>query len=420
LIVILGAGVSGLSVAYHLKKKNKDFIIIEKENVPGGLCRNISVDGYVFNYTGHFLHCKTEYVRNLAKKLVPDIKKTKRNSFIYLDKRIVPYPIQSNIRYLSLQSRIKSLLSSFFERGEEPENLEEWFVYNFGKELCRIFFSPYNQKLWNYPIKKISPDFLRCYVPRRSSLYSEKVGEYNAEFFYPEKGIGKLISSLAEDIKISQGKVNRVDEDYVYFGGKRVRFKNLVSTIALPEFLKIFSVNGKSYKINDGSLVWNSVFCINIGLKGNFSFVNPTKKINQSFSKFHWMYFPESKYPFYRIGSLSNVSSSMAPKNHSSLWVEISYRKNKPNRSIVDTVIKNLEQIGILKEETIECISLLDIPYAYPIYNMDRKRILEDIKAFLGKYNIILAGRFGGWKYSYMEESVLEGKEIAEELCRKS
>jgi protoporphyrinogen oxidase len=419
LTVILGAGITGLSVAYHLKKKNKDFIIIEKENVPGGLCRNVYTDGYIFNYTGHFLHCKTEYVRDMAKKLVPDIKKIKRNSFIYINKRIVPYPIQSNIKYLSLKNRIKSLISCFFKTGEEPENLEEWFNYNFGRELCRIFFFPYNQKLWNYPLKKISPDFLKNYVPQKSSRYSEKVREYNAEFFYPEKGIGELISSLVEDIKISHGEVNRIDENYVYFAGERVRYENIVSTIPLPEFLRIFTVDENGYKINNGSLIWNSVLCINIGLKGTFPFSNPIKKFKQSLSQFHWIYFPAKEHPFYRIGSLSNVSSEMTPENHSSLWVEISYRQNKPDRSIIDKVIKSLVQIGILKEETVNCISLLDIPYAYPIYNMDREKILKEIKVFLDKYNIILAGRFGGWKYSYMEESILEGKEISEELCRQ-
>ncbi|MEJ2307652.1 MAG: hypothetical protein P8Y30_08995 [candidate division WOR-3 bacterium] len=234
----------------------------------------------------------------MAKKLVPEIKKVKRNSFIYLDKRIVPYPIQSNIKYLSFKSRIKSLISCFFRTDEEPENLEEWFNHNFGRELYRIFFSPYNQKLWNYPLKKISPDFLSSYVPKESSPYAEKVGEYNAEFFYPEKGIGELISSLAENIEISHGEIKRIDENYVYFGGERVKYENLISTIPLPGFLKIFDVDKNIYKTNKGRLIWNSVFCINIGLKGSFSFDTSIKKLDKNSSKFHWLYFPENNiYP---------------------------------------------------------------------------------------------------------------------------
>jgi protoporphyrinogen oxidase len=419
LTVILGAGITGLSVAYHLKEKNKDFIIIEKEKIPGGLCRNINIEGYTFNYTGHFLHCKTSYVQKLARELIPDIKTIKRNSYVYLNKKIIPYPIQSNKRYLSHGTRIKSFLSYLLRSKKKPENLGDWFVYNFGREMYKIFFLPYNEKLWNYSLKDISPDFLKDYVPKKSSSFSEKVSEYNTEFLYPEKGIGALVSSLAENIQISHGEVKRIEKDYVYSGGRRIKYENIISTIPLPELLKMLYLNGGKYKIK-GNLIWNSVLCINIGIKGELSFSNSAKSFKNNDldpSKFHWMYFSDRKIPFYRIGSLSNISKLLVPEDHSSLWVEVSYRESKPDESIVDAVIKNLEQIGLIKKEAIEHISKFDIPYAYPIYDKSKENIIKEIQNFLKKHNIILAGRFGSWKYSYMEESILEGKKVALELC---
>jgi protoporphyrinogen oxidase len=421
LTLILGAGITGLSVAYHLKEQNKDFIIIEKEEVPGGLCRNININGYTFNYTGHFLHCKSPYVQNLARKLIPDIKTIKRNSYVYLNKRVIPYPIQSNRRYLSPGTRIKSFISYLLRNKKRPENLEEWFICNFGREMYNIFFLPYNEKLWKYSLNEISPDFLRSYVPKNSFGYSEKVDEYNEEFLYPEEGIGALVSSISKGINILHGEVKRIEGNCVYFDEEKIKYENLVSTIPLPEFLKMLILNGDKHRIKKGSLIWNSVLCINVGIKGQLSFSDSVKKFeddNLGISKFHWMYFPDRKIPFYRIGSLSNVSSRLAPENHSSIWVEISYRQKKPNRNIVDAVIKNLEQIGLFDRKSIVHISQVDIPYAYPIYDMNWKRMTEEIRDFLKKYNIILAGRFGGWKYSYMEESILEGKKVALELCR--
>jgi protoporphyrinogen oxidase len=421
LTVILGAGITGLSVAYHLKEKNRDFIIIEKEKTPGGLCRNINIDGYTFNYTGHFLHCKTLYVQNLARKLIPDIKTIKRNSYVYLNKRIIPYPIQSNRKYLSKGTRIKIFISCLLRNKGKPENLEEWFVHNFGREMHNFFFLPYNEKLWKYPLKEISPDFLKSYIPKNSYVYSEKTGEYNSEFLYPEKGIGTLVSSIAKDIEISHGEVDRVEKDYIYFDGEKVEYENLISTIPLPELLKMLYINGEKFGSEKVNLIWNSVLCINIGIRGKFSFgdsIKVFKKNNLNPSKFHWIYFPERNFPFYRIGSLSNISHRLAPENRSSIWVEVSYRENKPDKSIVDAVIKNLEQIGLFEREAIEHISQVDIPYAYPIYYKNCENIVQEIRNYLNKYNITLAGRFGGWKYSYMEESILEGKKVALELCR--
>ena len=51
--LIIGAGVSGLSYAAYT---NEDYYIVEKENTPGGLCRTIHRDGFVWDFGGHFFH----------------------------------------------------------------------------------------------------------------------------------------------------------------------------------------------------------------------------------------------------------------------------------------------------------------------------------------------------------------------------
>jgi protoporphyrinogen oxidase len=129
------------------------------------------------------------------------------------------------------------------------------------------------------------------------------------------------------------------------------------------------------------------------------------------------MYFPEKKYPFYRIGSLSNVSPELVPQGHSSVWVEISYREQPPDEGLVDFVIDSLSGLGLFKKDSVVHTSEVDIPYAYPIYNINREKAIGEIYDFLNNYNITLAGRFGRWEYSYMEESILEGKRIADLLC---
>jgi protoporphyrinogen oxidase len=422
LTVIIGAGITGLSIAYHLKEKNRDFIIIEKEKNPGGLCRNVNIDGYIFNYTGHFIHFRTTYVRDLVRGLVPAIRTIKRNSYIYLNGRIIPYPIQTNTRYLSFLSRLKIIMGYIMRDKKKIDNLEDLFISNFGRGLYQLFFLPYNEKLWKYPLKDITPDFLTSYVPKTPHFSSEKDVGYNAEFLYPDKGIGELVCSISKGLKIYRGEVKKIDEKYVYFDSGKIKYENLVSTIPLPELLKMISIKGEKFDLKNRKLVWNSVLCLNLGIKGKLSAGSTLKKFksnNFDFSKFHWIYFGDKKFPFYRIGSLSNISSELAPEGCSSLWVEISYRNQKPDKSVVDGVIRNLELIGLFKKEAIDHISKLDIPYAYPIYDKSRERILNEIRGFFKTYNITLAGRFGKWEYSYIEESILEGKRISEKLCQR-
>jgi UDP-galactopyranose mutase len=72
LIAILGAGLAGLSTGYYLEKAGrKDYAIFEKYKVVGGTCRSEKVDGFTFDYTGHFLHFATAEVKQLVLDLRP-------------------------------------------------------------------------------------------------------------------------------------------------------------------------------------------------------------------------------------------------------------------------------------------------------------------------------------------------------------
>ena len=76
-IVILGAGLAGLSAAFHIEReknklKNVDYEIFEKEMKAGGLCRTEVINGFSFDNSGHLLHLKNEYTRTLIERLLGD------------------------------------------------------------------------------------------------------------------------------------------------------------------------------------------------------------------------------------------------------------------------------------------------------------------------------------------------------------
>ena len=56
--LILGAGISGLTLANYLK--DEDYLILEKEKEYGGYCRTIIDGDFIWDYAGHFFHFKTE------------------------------------------------------------------------------------------------------------------------------------------------------------------------------------------------------------------------------------------------------------------------------------------------------------------------------------------------------------------------
>jgi hypothetical protein len=53
------------------------------------------------------------------------------------------------------------------------------------------------------------------------------------------------------------------------------------------------------------------------------------------------------------------------------------------------------------------------MPYAYIIFDKNRKESLGIINAFLKKNDIFSIGRYGAWEYSFIEKNMLDAKSIA-------
>jgi protoporphyrinogen oxidase len=67
-VVILGAGISGLSAAYHLQRKGIQSIVFEKDSEWGGLCGCFTVGGFLFDRFPHISFTNNKYVRSFFKK----------------------------------------------------------------------------------------------------------------------------------------------------------------------------------------------------------------------------------------------------------------------------------------------------------------------------------------------------------------
>jgi len=103
------------------------------------------------------------------------------------------------------------------------------------------------------------------------------------------------------------------------------------------------------------------------------------------------------------------------------MYVEYSYRPDKmpdyTNPRFLSMIRKDLEAARILeKSDRIVVSNFVPIRYAYVLYHAHRKKDLETLFRFLNDNGIYSIGRYGEWKYSFMEEAILDGKKTAEKL----
>ncbi len=422
--LIIGAGISGLSTAYHLKD---NYLILEKEKTPGGLCRSVIDNGFIFDYTGHLLHLRSDYAKKFVLNLLKNnIKKIKRNSWIYSNNTFTRYPFQANLYGLPkkiIKDCIKGLVETLVRNNisDNKNSFKKWAMDTFGNGFSKYFFIPYNEKLWKFPAEKLTAEWVTEFVPQpkledvllgafkdMKTLYG-----YNSYFYYPKKGgIQYLIDSISNKIKkenlLLDTEVKKIvwKKKYVISSKGEIKYNNLITTIPLIELLSIMKDLPEEIRNAKTKLLCNSVYCFNIGIKKPF--LQKDK---------HWVYFPEKKFVFYRVGFYHNFSKFLVPENCSSIYVEVSTRfgENINQSTLLEKVFKDLTACKIVKRtDKILTVNILPINFAYVIYDKNRSKILDIIQSFLKKNRIFSIGRFGAWKYSYIEESILDGKKTAE------
>jgi len=417
--VIIGAGFAGIAAAHRLKR---DYLILEKEDRPGGLCRTDIVKGFAFDYTGHFLHLrKPEIIDFVLKNSGTDIKKIARKAYIFSHGVYTDYPYQVNNYGLPgeiVAENIIGFLSAKTKDKVSKENFLAWINTALGEGIAKNFMVPYNLKLFRYPLEKLTLEWMGRFVPSPSIdevmqgiMPKGKGGVgYNASFYYPEKGgiesvVSGLYAGVAQGSKLN-AQVVRIDtrKKIVYYAGGQESYESLISTMPLPELVKLTG-DKKLIKLAR-VLRGTSVYCLNIGFKSK-----------EKFNK-HWVYVPESKYPFYRIGFPSEVVPGNAPAGYASAFTEASFT-GRPPKGIDAKIIKGLMDMGIIKnKKDIIVKHPMILKDAYVIYNKERERVVPVLARELEKRGILLAGRWGKWEYSSMEDAIIEGFEAADIALR--
>ena len=433
--LIIGAGLTGLSCAYHL---GQDYVIVERENEPGGIVRTRDRHGgFLCDGTGHWLHLRNAGMKELVNKILAgQLVEHERKAVVHMRGAFTPYPFQANTFGLPNEVGMECLLGLLKARHPEdfgltapttaPKNFRECVERLFGEGICKHFMVPYNEKLMGVKLEEISATYADRFIPRPSledvvkgafGFSRESLG-YNAKFVYPrDGGISSLPKALAKAIpkppryETVIKSVNLGKKTATLTTGEQIRFNRLVNTMPMKNFVGIIEDAPAEVRAAAAKLRATTVHYYDIGVRGKGDIA----------SNFHWIYFPEPEFVFYRAGSYSAVHASSAPKGCRSYYVELSGGDaiellKKPDQ-LRTRVIADLKRAKVLSEDDeILFMELCDIPHAYVIfdehYDPSRKLILD----YLETNGASSGGRWGGWNYGGMEDALLEGKAAADSI----
>jgi protoporphyrinogen oxidase len=421
-VLVLGAGLTGLSATWHLRRSGVACRLLEREHEPGGHARTSHVGGYRFDRTGHLLHLADPTMRDEVLALVDDeVLELERRSRVYSHGVYTRYPFQANTHGLPPEIAYACVMGFLEVDGREParapENFEEYCLAHFGAGMTEHFMAPYNEKLWGVPLREITAAWCQRFVPRprRADVIAGAVGlhdrelGYNARFLYPKHGIGALPRGLARAVGAIELGRQPVAIDWrrkvVDLGDERVSYRALVSTLPLDALVRLLVDAPDEVRAAGSRLRCQSLQYLDVALQA------PARV------DWHWAYVPEPRLPFYRVGCYSNFSPAVAPAGCSSLYVELATRAPLDEAEALRSALPGLIEMGVVESERdVAFARLCRLEHAYVVFDHEYYGALEVLRPFFEAADIETAGRYGAWNYSSMEDALRMGRDAAREV----
>lgn len=430
-ILILGGGITALAASHYLEKAGcSDYLILERHLNLGGLCRSVTKNGFVWDYTGHVLWRMDPETRQFYEDVLGNnLTWVERKAAVYTHGQFVPYPFQTHLKNLPPEI-VYECLSGFLnrERHLRGVDFESWSLSMFGDGIHRNFMVPFNEKLFGVPLREMTWDWCQDVpVPTIDQILRGAIlGETftlkgNAKFGYPKVGgMQAMVDELAKKVpakNVMTGRTvskidieNRVVTHVDYAGNEnQIHYDKLITTIPFRKLLKV--VTPQDGKLRDFAfrLKSNNVACVMLGFE-------------KPLSDLHWLYVPEREFSFYRVGFTNNLVESVAPFNCGSLTAEITIPDGvtMSSNDFVKSTLEGLKAMGLWhgdRENPVAAMHVEFISPAYVIYDLNRRAIPKMIDE-LNSINVFPAGRFGRWEYSSVSDNVTDARHTVKAVLK--
>jgi len=419
--LVIGAGMSGLSFATSIREEAKArgratprVLVVEKDAEPGGYCKTIARDGFIWDYSGHFFHFKHKEIEAWlrARMVEEDVHTVVKKSFIRYGGADIDFPFQKNIHQLSSDEFIECLHDLVFRDDEKSTGRASFLSMvrsRFGRGIAEKFLIPYNEKLYACDLDTLDESAMGRFFPHADlkdivrNMRHPDNASYNATFTYPRGGaiqyIHAFLRELPADAVSLDERVTGIDlKARVATTTKRqVRYRALISSAPLPMLLDAAGVqHAKS------AFTWNKVLVFNLG----FDKKGPRDV--------HWTYFPDRALRFYRVGFYDNILDG----DRMSLYVEIGASAEETLDIDAERAraLEGLKRERIITDQKLTAEHHVVLNPAYVHITEASLKETARTKGLLEAAGVFSVGRYGGWTYCSIEDNIVETRALATRL----
>lgn len=416
--VILGAGIAGISAAYHLKQKGENSVIFEKDNDWGGLCGFFEIDGFRFDRFVHFTFAKDEKIAELFAKSSP-LYAHPPVSYNYWRGCWLKHPAQNNLAPLPIEEKVK-IIDSFVNRPRkdvaEISDYAEWLRVQYGDYFAENFPFAYTRKYWGVEAKQLETKWVgnRLHVSPLPEVLRGAFAEQQENFYYtkfmnyPKKGGFRSIMNECRkglDIRLNK-KAVRIDtaaKQVEFADGTVENYDNLISSLPLPEIIKMISDVPENVQNAAKQLRWTCGYQVSLGFN------------RPDVAKYLWFYIYDEDVPPARVYSPNLKSPDNAPEGCSSLQAEIFFAngaKVVDKNIILQKTVEKLKEICQFNDSDVVVKDIRFEPYANIIFTPEIYESRKVVREWLQARGIKTIGRFGEWDYLWSHQAFESGMKV--------
>jgi protoporphyrinogen oxidase len=432
-VLVVGAGVAGLTAAEALAQRGALVTVAEREQVVGGLARSYRYDGATFDVGPHRFHTDDREVESLVlDTLGADHRIIDRSSAVWLYNDYHEWPLtRASLLKLPPLVMARAFFDLFHRPRARDDSLESYILSRYGATLYEVFFRPYTEKFLSYRCRDLHRDWASAGINRavidrrlrfdsllhvaRTTLFPPHV---ETRFIYPESGgIDRFVEALSRRVTDRAGTVltgtpvvaleregHEVCAAVVGEDGRRIELDLLVWTAPLSLLLSLLGLPSVG-------LLYLAELLFNFVVRG------------EAVLPYQWTYYGGAALSFMRASQPTRFNPRNAGPGLDGICVEVVCQEGddlwrEPERLRRD-LEKDLVRVGLVRSrDAVRDLHVERVREAYPVYTLDYPgRLDRAIEHVTETRNVALLGRTGTFWYNNMDHSVRQALDLVSALA---
>lgn len=446
-IVILGAGLAGLSAGCVLTRAGRNVTVVEGGSAVGGLSRTIEHEGFRFDLGGHRFITKTRETEDFVRDLLRDeCRVVPRKSEIHMRGRYFNYPLTpANALFgMGLAATFRILVDYAMQNTrnivQRPAivSLEDWVVSKFGRALFDLYFKEYSEKVWGIDCRSISMEWvsrriegLSLWKAIKNAFSKQNGSDINTladSFLYPATGIGLISDRLQQAIEVrnriqTKTRVSRIDHDNFTIKSIMVQNGDDLYDLEGSEFISSIPLTALTQALHPAPPAEVQRAVAALGYRDLI--VSTIMLDREQVTDLTWMYLPEKTVPFGRIHEPKNWSRDLAPEGKTHIVAEyFCFQQDDiwqaSDEAITSSTVEHLARMGFINRHEVIGSCVVRVPRAYPLFHVGYERHYAACIDYLKQFsNLHVIGRGGMFRYHNMDHAMESGIDAANKILRR-